>query len=259
MSDARETSGSTVRRASHRIMRLMPVLALLAAMTLAGCAIPAAGTPAAAPSPGPKEGTMPTQEQISPLPTPTPGSGPQGANPIAWAAQRDLAQRLGIPEDQVEIVSIEKAEMPVGSLGCGETEGRQNLGLIIGEEIVLRAQGEEYVYHSDGRRLVPCAPTPFPGATRNPDVSGAENATGPAPQALAVADLARRLDVPESAITVRTVESVEWPDASLGCPQPGMMYAQVITPGYRIVLEAGGKRYEYHTSQTHAVLCSPRR
>ncbi|MCX7707861.1 MAG: hypothetical protein N2204_07620 [Anaerolineae bacterium] len=202
---------------------------------------------------------MPTQEQFSPLPTPTPGPGPQGASPIGWAAQRDLAQRLGIPEDQVEIVSIEKAEMPVGSLGCGETEGRQNLGLIIGEEIVLRVQDREYVYHSDGRRLVPCSPTPFPGGPRTLHVTGAESATGPTPQALAIADLAGRLGIPESAITVRAVEAVEWPDASLGCPRPGMMYAQVITPGYRIVLEAGGRTYDYHTSQSHAVLCSPTR
>jgi hypothetical protein len=34
-----------------------------------------------------------------------------------------------------------------------------------------------------------------------------------------------------------------------------MMYAQVITPGYRIVLEADGKTYTYHTSQSHVVLC----
>jgi hypothetical protein len=44
-----------------------------------------------------------------------------------------------------------------------------------------------------------------------------------------------------------TVEYVEWPDASLGNPEPGMAYAQVITPGFKIVFEAGGAPYEYHT------------
>jgi hypothetical protein len=34
------------------------------------------------------------------------------------------------------------------------------------------------------------------------------------------------------------------------------MYAQVITPGYRVVLEAGGQRYEYHTDTGRfVVLC----
>lgn len=35
--------------------------------------------------------------------------------------------------------------------------------------------------------------------------------------------------------------------ASLGCPQPGMVYAEVLTPGYLILLEANNDEYEYHT------------
>jgi hypothetical protein len=64
---------------------------------------------------------------------------------------------------------------------------------------------------------------------------------------LAQEDLARKLGLASEAIRVVSVEAVEWRDTSLGCPQPGMMYAQVITPGYRVVLQAGGQRYDYHT------------
>ncbi len=32
-----------------------------------------------------------------------------------------------------------------------------------------------------------------------------------------------------------------------GLPRPGEFYIQVITPGYLIVLQAGGRQYEYHT------------
>lgn len=49
------------------------------------------------------------------------------------------------------------------------------------------------------------------------------------------------------ALTVLSVEAVEWPSAALGCPQPDMVYAAVITPGYRIVLETGDARYVVHT------------
>jgi hypothetical protein len=42
-------------------------------------------------------------------------------------------------------------------------------------------------------------------------------------------------------------EYTDWPDTSLGNAQPGMFYAQVITPGFKIILEAGGAQYEYHT------------
>ena len=39
--------------------------------------------------------------------------------------------------------------------------------------------------------------------------------------------------------------SVTFPDGGLGCPEPGMLYTQVLTPGYRVVVEAGGREYDY--------------
>ena len=69
-------------------------------------------------------------------------------------------------------------------------------------------------------------------------------------------DLARRLSITVDGIGLVEAEAVEWPDASLGCPQSGMMYAQVITPGFRVVLEAKGQTYEYHTDTGRlVVLC----
>jgi len=51
-----------------------------------------------------------------------------------------------------------------------------------------------------------------------------------------------------------SAEAVEWPDASLGNPQPGMVYAQVVTPGYKIILSARGQQYEYHSEHERLVL-----
>jgi hypothetical protein len=75
---------------------------------------------------------------------------------------------------------------------------------------------------------------------------------------LARQDLAGRLTLAAEAAQLVSVEAVDWPDASLGCPQPGMMYAQVVTPGYRVVLAAAGGRYEYHSdSGRRVVYCQP--
>ena len=70
---------------------------------------------------------------------------------------------------------------------------------------------------------------------------------------LAKENLANRLGIEPEQVSVVSVESVSWPDTSLGNPEPGMMYAQVITPGYLLFLSAQGKRYEYHTSTSHAI------
>lgn len=45
------------------------------------------------------------------------------------------------------------------------------------------------------------------------------------------------------------VEAVDWPDASLGYPRPGQVYAQVISPGHRVRLQLpDGRTVECHTS-----------
>jgi hypothetical protein len=69
-------------------------------------------------------------------------------------------------------------------------------------------------------------------------------------------DLASRLAVAPDEISLIEIMEVEWSDSSLDCPQPGMSYLQVITPGYRVLLEAGGQPYEYHTNrETYFVYC----
>lgn len=73
----------------------------------------------------------------------------------------------------------------------------------------------------------------------------------------ATADLAARRGLEPAAIAVVLVEAVEWPDGSLGCPEPGRAYPQVITPGWRILLQAAGETVAYHANAagTVVVLC----
>ena len=68
---------------------------------------------------------------------------------------------------------------------------------------------------------------------------------------VAVATLARELGCEPSAIGVGEVKPVSWPDSALGCPKPGRMYMQVITPGYQIRLTYQGQEYVMHTDRGH--------
>lgn len=71
---------------------------------------------------------------------------------------------------------------------------------------------------------------------------------------LAKQDLVQRVSgLSESEIAVVRTSQETWRDTSLGCPEPGRMYAQVIVDGYRIILEARGQRYEYHTDASSQV------
>ena len=60
--------------------------------------------------------------------------------------------------------------------------------------------------------------------------------------------LTERLSVSVNDLALVGDEAVEWADSSLGCPEAGMVYAQVITPGQRITFSHSGNEYEVHTS-----------
>jgi len=60
------------------------------------------------------------------------------------------------------------------------------------------------------------------------------------------ADLANRLSIDRNIVEVVSAQSVVWPDRSLGCPQPGMVYPQVLAEGYHIELRVKGQVYSYH-------------
>ena len=62
--------------------------------------------------------------------------------------------------------------------------------------------------------------------------------------------LAQKLSIPIDQIVLSDIKPVVWRDAGLGCPKPGIDYIQVETPGYNILLEAGGTTYRYHTDET---------
>jgi len=62
------------------------------------------------------------------------------------------------------------------------------------------------------------------------------------------AELASEQGVAAGDVKVISAEAVNWPNGALGCPKPGRMYTQAIVPGYRIQLEAGGKRFTYNAA-----------
>jgi len=64
----------------------------------------------------------------------------------------------------------------------------------------------------------------------------------------AKADLAQRLSIPTSQIKVIETKEASWPDGSLGCPQPDVVYSKFPTPGYLVRLEYGVNEFEYHLS-----------
>ena len=77
-----------------------------------------------------------------------------------------------------------------------------------------------------------------------------------------LADAARRSGVASDRLRLASVEAVTWRDGSLGCPQPGMLYPQVLIRGWRvrIALPIGEPPLDYHVGARGQWLwCAPGR
>ncbi|MCY3782156.1 MAG: hypothetical protein OXG79_00010 [Chloroflexi bacterium] len=103
--------------------------------------------------------------------------------------------------------------------------------------------------------VAPDATAPSPDS-RTPTAS--ETATGEAPSEIEAA--ARRLleqEVGVGSYTLISSEAMDWSDTSLGCPQEGYAYAQVITPGYKLLFDLAGAPHAVHTNAdgSHMVIC----
>jgi hypothetical protein len=146
----------------------------------------------------------------------------------------ELPPPAGGPTDQAGLVFDGASyrttgSRPMGSLSSSDLE---NVGRSDGEEDAvdvfrLRSGGKVWeVLTRSGGRWLTWEPLALDEARR---------------------DLSERLGVPEAQVSVEQVERVEWPDACLGAGGHDEVCAQVVTPGFRIVLEARGDQHVYHS------------
>lgn len=102
---------------------------------------------------------------------------------------------------------------------------------------------------------------PAAGSTASPSTSQApaSNDTATLPPA-AVVERGRealRAAGLSANLKLLTGEETQWNDSSLGCPQPGTMYTQVITLGYVLRFADRNATHEVHVAGDTAIVCSP--
>lgn len=138
---------------------------------------PSATTPAfesnepgeTAPSPAPSEtgGPVATDEASNqpedtqpPTATTSPPSGqppqpedpPGHSNPLIAKAVADLADRLGVAQTDIIVVSFESVTWPNGAMGCPQPGMQYTQVMTDGAKSVLEYGGITYSYHSGGVR-----------------------------------------------------------------------------------------------------------
>ncbi|GEM_PF-586213 len=252
------------RRSAHLLV--LPV-ALALALLLAACA--ASAQPAATPEEEEFRASSVAGPTATPVLTVEEFVPPRVMGSIAARLSALLGQE--VRADEVRVVSVERREWQDTSFGCPEPGQMYQPVVTPGYRIVVLVGGEEYEFRTDadGRVVRLCRPGPAAGRDDMSSEEGEEESMGTpvlpdeARRAFekALALVEQKSQMSREAITLTAWESVTWSDSSLGCPEPGKVYLQVITPGYRFVFQAGDAQYEVHTDERGraAVICAPRK
>jgi len=162
---------------------------------------------------------------------------------------------VSVEAERITLVSVERVEFGDTSLGCPQPGMMYAQVVTPGYRVILMQDGQTYDWRVSGDRTELCEPV-----AREKPPAGDGGAIELPPDLARVAEaaikaLAEKMQVTEEQIEIVSVESVEFRDSSLGCPQPGMAYLQVITPGYQVLLRLDGQVYDYRVSRQRATLC----
>jgi len=132
------------------------------------------------------------------------------------------------------------------SAGCSGAGAREDTGSrVAAAEQPTSVEERRAVMEKEGNKPIPPQRAPSSGTA----VTQGSGEVPPQVLAIFQDDLARRALVKHDAITVVSATEQQWSDGALGCPQPGQMYTQMLVPGYRVVMQAAGNRYAYHSDR----------
>ncbi|NDJ79268.1 MAG: hypothetical protein GYB65_23705 [Chloroflexi bacterium] len=180
---------------------------------------------------------------------------PPAAQHLIVAARDDLTQQPDVDATDIRLLAVERVIWEGDWLGCparfedGFTETEETPGF----RILFTAGSQVYAYHTDSdETFVLCEDSPW-------ELQGEPLPFDPV--AWEIVEITRRntadsLDVDPADVTLVSLLMLTWPDASIGCPQPDVVYDDLPMLGYRISFEVGDEIVIYHTSIRHATRCS---
>lgn len=183
-------------------------------------------------------------------------NGPISANqpypPAVIAAITTLTQDLMVDQNLVQVIEYEHVDWPDSCLGVNIRDTACLLVVTPGYRVVLAYNGMQYELHTDETGLRVLYASGFapvsPGYPPSSSPGGSPNQPQPLPNVIGY--LSRLIGISIGDIKVVSVEAVQWPDSCLGLAQSSEMCAEMIVPGYKIILQVGNNTYEIHTDQT---------
>lgn len=220
--------------------------------------------PSATPAPLPADTTptptdLPSASAFGSVSTPEANTStiPAAAQTMIDLTMADLIDQVGVSPEDIRLLSLDAFIWREAAWGC-PAQFADNLihpAETPGYRLVYDTGRRVYVYHTDRRAtFFLCDDSSWLALEGEPipldpiEASMVE---------LSARDAAKYLAVDVEALQLVSLVMVDWPDSSIGCPKPNADYADILTPGYRMVFRAGDETLIYHTSIRQVTRCAP--
>lgn len=171
--------------------------------------------------------------------------------PAVISAITVLSEQLSVDKNLIQVIEYEHVEWPDSCLGVNTPGVACLLVVTPGYRVSLVYNGVEYELHTDetGQRVQYASSYP-PLSPGYPPSSPSGSFNQPQPLPIVIDFLSQLKGLSTDQIKLVSVKAVQWPDSCLGLAQSGEVCAEMIVPGYQIILQVGSNTYEIHTDQS---------
>lgn len=158
------------------------------------------------------------------------------------------------------LLSMEEVEWSNPSLGCPKPGFYYPQVIVPGNLVSILYQKKVYPVHMSNKRSVICLNDKgLVNGNKKPRIKSKKLDDFKRESILVKIrkDFQDRTGTPNNEIKIITVKSAVWANSALGCPERGKVYDENKVKGFRVVIEARGRQYTYHTDEDKETIACP--
>lgn len=160
----------------------------------------------------------------------------------------------------VTLLSVEKVDWSNPSLGCPKPGFFYPQVIVPGNLVNIVYQETVYPVHMSDKRSVICLNDNNVVNKNKKSIISSKKLDDFKRESILIEvrkDFQQRTGIPNNEIKVVAVKSAVWANSALGCPERNKVYDENKVKGFRVVIEARGRQYTYHTDEDKKIIACP--
>ena len=179
-------------------------------------------------------------------------------------AIKTLSDHLNVNVDSSStdftLLSVEEVEWSNPSLGCPKPGFFYPQVIVPGHLVSILFQDNVYPIHMSDKRSTICSDNKIKTSENKKPIMKSKKLDDFKKESILIKvrkDFQERTGIPNNEIKVIAVKSAVWANSALGCPERGKVYDEEKVKGFRVILEARGRQYTYHTDEDKKTIACP--